>query len=277
MEYLKIGQMAKLNHISEQTLRLYDRMGLLKPQVVDPDSSYRYYDIRQSAKLDMIQHMKTLGMSLKEITDLFNSRDTSSITGRLEEKNKQIDLEMRELKNQKRAVERMVESIERYQNSPPDASIVLEYINKRYIYCIDSGINFYNYDIRVYEGILRKLKGSLRQDMLPETFFLNAGTILRQDHLLQRQFVSTEVFVFVDKEFAESDLVRQIHSGTYLCIYCDCFEKEIEYANRLLDEIQQKDYTVCGDFICEVIFEPPVSSAQSRGMFMRLQVPIRLC
>ena len=30
---------------------------------------YRYYDIRQSAQLDMIQHMKALGMSLKDIRE----------------------------------------------------------------------------------------------------------------------------------------------------------------------------------------------------------------
>ncbi|MEG0167424.1 MAG: MerR family DNA-binding transcriptional regulator, partial [Ruthenibacterium sp.] len=33
MEHLTIGQMAALNHISEQTLRLYDKLGLLSPAV----------------------------------------------------------------------------------------------------------------------------------------------------------------------------------------------------------------------------------------------------
>ena len=31
----------------------------------DAENGYRYYDIRQSAQLDMIQRMKALGMSLK--------------------------------------------------------------------------------------------------------------------------------------------------------------------------------------------------------------------
>lgn len=35
LQRLTIGQMAQLNHISEQTLRLYDKEGLLKAQEVD--------------------------------------------------------------------------------------------------------------------------------------------------------------------------------------------------------------------------------------------------
>lgn len=67
MEKFTIGQMAKLNHISEQTLRFYDKMGILMPDTIDEKTGYRYYDIKQSAYLDMIQYMKSLGMKLKDI------------------------------------------------------------------------------------------------------------------------------------------------------------------------------------------------------------------
>lgn len=52
---LSIGQMARLNHVTEQTLRLYDKQGLLPPIAVDSASGYRYYHIAQSAQLDLIQ------------------------------------------------------------------------------------------------------------------------------------------------------------------------------------------------------------------------------
>lgn len=42
-------------------------MGLLKPCYVDEQTHYRYHDIKQNARLDMIQYMKELGMELKEI------------------------------------------------------------------------------------------------------------------------------------------------------------------------------------------------------------------
>ena len=55
---LSIGQMAKMNHTTVPTLRLYDQLGLLHPRYTDPETSYRYYDIRQNARFDLIQYMK---------------------------------------------------------------------------------------------------------------------------------------------------------------------------------------------------------------------------
>ena len=72
LQKLTIGQMAQLNHISEQTLRLYDRNGLLTPAMTDPATGYRYYHIGQSARLDMIQLLKTAGMTLRQIAALLD-------------------------------------------------------------------------------------------------------------------------------------------------------------------------------------------------------------
>jgi DNA-binding transcriptional MerR regulator len=59
MKKLSIGEMAKINHVSVQTLRYYDRIDLLKPIYVNEETNYRYYDIKQSAIVDMIQYMKS--------------------------------------------------------------------------------------------------------------------------------------------------------------------------------------------------------------------------
>jgi len=269
--------MAKLNHISEQTLRLYDKIGLLSPCRRDESNGYRYYDIRQSAQLDMIQYMKSLGMNLKEIKKQLDCSDMPSIKDILSQRKNQMDHQIKELEYQKRAIDRTVESLERYECSPSDGSIVLEYIPKRQIYYIDSGINFYDYGIATYEKILRELKESLIADKLPQIYFCNAGSILRQDDLVNRLFVSTEVFVFVDKEFVTSEVITTIPPNNYICIYCDGFHKEKEYAIRLLDEIDRKGYRINGDYLCEVISEAPIVEKNERGMFLRLQIPIKYC
>ena len=60
-DLLPIGKMAALNRVTVSTLRLYDEKGLLKPRYIDPQTGYRYYDINQNARLDMIAYMKELG------------------------------------------------------------------------------------------------------------------------------------------------------------------------------------------------------------------------
>ena len=123
---MTIGQMARMNHISEQTLRLYDREGLLSPLGRDEKNGYRYYDIRQSAQLDMIQYMKALGMPLKEIRVHMKKWDTGRLKQLLVENRDAIDRRIEELNLQKRAIERTLDSYERYEAAPPDGSIVLE-------------------------------------------------------------------------------------------------------------------------------------------------------
>ena len=84
LQRLTIGQMAQLNHISEQTLRLYDREGILKAQEVDPETDYRYYHILQSARIDLIQNMKMYGLTLKEIRSLLDCGSTEPVKEKLE-------------------------------------------------------------------------------------------------------------------------------------------------------------------------------------------------
>ena len=72
---VSIGRMAEMNGITVATLRLYDEMNLLKPRRTDPKTGYRYYDITQNARLDMIAYMKELGMSLSEIQNILEKED----------------------------------------------------------------------------------------------------------------------------------------------------------------------------------------------------------
>lgn len=68
---------------------------------------------------------------------------------------------------------------------------------------------------------------------------------------MARELVSTEVFVTVDKDYVEESLTTIIPAGSYLCIYCNKFEKEKNYIQRLLTEIENKQYQIMGDYICE--------------------------
>lgn len=274
MRLLTVGQMAALNHISEQTLRLYDRMGLLSPSKRG-DNGYRYYDIKQSAVLDIIHYMKSLGISLKEIKQQLEQRDLGRIEAALREKQRQTEEEIRLLKCQRRALERTVESLERYHAAPPDGTLQMEYIGTRQMYVTDTGINVYEHDVETYESMLRDLQDSLVKNNLPQIYFCNAGTVLRKHDFLASHIYATEVFVFVDREFVPEALTTTVPAGNYACIYCDSFYKEKEYVGRLRAYIEQNGCEVCGDYLCESISDIPVAEPNSRGLFLRLQVPVR--
>ena len=43
----RIGDVARLFHLSVSSLRHYEDEGLLVPEKIDPDTGYRYYSVRQ--------------------------------------------------------------------------------------------------------------------------------------------------------------------------------------------------------------------------------------
>ena len=69
MTYLSIGKIAKKANVSVETIRFYERKGLVEePQ--RKQSGYRQYLEDDVKKLIFIQHAKSLGFSLNEIKDL---------------------------------------------------------------------------------------------------------------------------------------------------------------------------------------------------------------
>lgn len=73
MSPLSIGEIAQRTGIAVDTIRYYEREGLL---VAPPraQSGYRQYTPDAIARLRFIRHAKTLGFSLREIRDLLSLR-----------------------------------------------------------------------------------------------------------------------------------------------------------------------------------------------------------
>ena len=79
----------------------------------------------------------------------------------------------------------------------------------------------------------------------------------------------------MDDDFPDHESVRSIDSAMYACIYLDSFDDEPEYAGRLLNYCRDHQYTISGDYICEVLTEFNVFDSEKRSMFLRLQVPLK--
>ncbi len=63
---LRIGELAAQAHITVQTLRFYERQGLV-PQAVRSASNYRLYPVASVQRVSLIKQAQSLGFSLKEI------------------------------------------------------------------------------------------------------------------------------------------------------------------------------------------------------------------
>ena len=272
---LSIGKMAEINHLSVATLRLYDRMGLLEPVFTDSETGYRYYSLRQNARLDMIAYMKDLGMSLSEIGDILSREDINLIEDILIRKNEQIHAQIAELRLQHERVGEAIRAIERRRKSPTTGTISLEYIDRRYIWCDKCARDFYRDGIMSYEEELFYFREKLLSEGFTHIQSYSIGTSVKLDDYVSSQMIPDRIFIFLDYRTAalHSDHIV-LDSAMHACIYAESFDEEAECAAKLLSFCRDRGYRITGDYICEVMNEENFFDSDDRRMFLRLQVPV---
>jgi len=72
---LKIGELAKRTGALVETIRYYEREGLL-PKPGRSEGNYRVYSDTDLERLQFIRHCRSLDMTLEEIRDLLRFRDS---------------------------------------------------------------------------------------------------------------------------------------------------------------------------------------------------------
>lgn len=76
---LKIGEVASQAGVGVETIRFYERKGLIdRPR--RPLSGFRHYDDQMPRRIRFIRHAQELGFSLREIRELFDLRVDPSVS-----------------------------------------------------------------------------------------------------------------------------------------------------------------------------------------------------
>ena len=73
MGKLTTGQLAKQANVNLETIRYYERRGLL-PQPPRNESGHRRYTLDALRRTEFIKRTQSLGFSIKEISDLLSLR-----------------------------------------------------------------------------------------------------------------------------------------------------------------------------------------------------------
>lgn len=98
---LTIGKLAKLCDISVETIRYYQRIGLVR--IPATTSSYRYYNDQDIDTLSFIQKAKDAGLQLNEIKELLQLEldDRVQVRHVIEQRLEKIDQRIQELQSLK--------------------------------------------------------------------------------------------------------------------------------------------------------------------------------
>ena len=97
-ETYKISELSKLYDICSDTMRHYERMGLLAP--IRGENGYRIYGISDICNLNVIRNLRNLGAPIETIRDYILGRTVESTLELLEGESIIIERKVRELQKQ---------------------------------------------------------------------------------------------------------------------------------------------------------------------------------
>ena len=80
----KIGELSKLYDISVDSIRYYEKAGILKP-IRDEENNYRLYTVEDVRTLTMIRELLNLNFSTEQIRDFDENRNVSNTKSMLEQ------------------------------------------------------------------------------------------------------------------------------------------------------------------------------------------------
>ena len=80
-----IGEVNNITGITRETLRHYDKLGIISPSYVDPVTKYRYYTYDQFWCFDIINVCRSLGVPLEKIKTILKTHNNEKVVELLSE------------------------------------------------------------------------------------------------------------------------------------------------------------------------------------------------
>ncbi|MBN1047024.1 MerR family transcriptional regulator [Clostridium botulinum] len=239
--YFSVGEAAKAVGMTSETLRHYDRIGLVKPSRKDEWTNYRYYTEQDIVRLNTIRALQQMDLPLKRIKEVLEYDDLQAIISFLTDTERKADEKIAELQYSKAKIQIAKADFERKLHEQPSATdISVKNIPRRVIMLSDTYAaptldNLWNYLGHFYD----KVPLANKNDFLFEDL---AGVYI--EHGKANMFA-------VCIHYANLDELKTLPAGKYLC--ADCTDENKESKTKELLQVVKKDYGIEPSFIVQQI------------------------
>lgn len=238
----RIGDVAKMFHISTGTLRHYERMGIVVPEFIEEKSGYRYYGIRQFEVLNTIRYLRVLDMPLEQIADFLANRDIQVIEEKLQNQKEMIREKKRQLEVIERKIDHRIHQIQDAVSSKLDEIRMQQTKACRIVWIRDSLKIHSHLDL---EYAIRRLEKD-QPDSL--TFLGKVGVGISEEKLENGQLDAYDrVFLVLDDEENYQGEVEQLPDTLSVAIrFCGGHQEAEKYYRKLLSYIKEHQLKIAG-------------------------------
>lgn len=238
--FFTIGETAKKTGMTGETLRHYDRIGLVKPSQRDEWTNYRYYTAEDIVLLNIVRMLQRMDIPLKKIKEVLEYDDIDKIIDFLNKAEKHVDEKIAMMKESKTMIRQAKADYERRPRRTFTENVYVERFLKQVILLSDtleapSVDNLWNYLSHFYNKV-----GKDRRRLFE---FEDAAGIYTEKGM-SRLFA-------VCVKYTQTDGLITLPEGNYLC--ADCTEKErADKLNELL-KIAGTEYNARPQFTVQKI------------------------
>lgn len=280
---LSIGEMAKLRNVTVDTLRHYDKVGLLKPYYTDPKTGYRYYSIYQYEVLGTIKELRKIGFSIEEIKEFLTNRNVKKSVQLLQKSVDNIQEKIKELQDIHNTLMTRINNIENFSNSYRNSDILIKHFEEREYIHSDRPVSWEDKE-NLYFGFLdleNRISGTIPVlasnkfgDFIKKEYFDE----IRQSSSFSQNLSAYEsqVFILVQNEEPKHP-TQKIEKGNFICSYYGGLtrEKMLPQLKKLLDYCDIHGYVIIGDALR--IMQVDISlTDQYDEAYYEIQIPIQV-
>lgn len=236
-----IGEAAKAVHTTSETLRHYDRIGLVKPSRKDEWTNYRYYTEQDIVHLHTVRALQSMDLSLLEIKKLLEYDDLEKIVDFLAQAERKADEKIEALQYSKARIQLAKADYERkLQGRKSQTGTFIKELPQRVILLSDTlelptVDNLWNYLSHFYDKVTPARK---------DQFLFEDQAGIYTANGVSRLFS-------VCIRYEEIDGLKRLPRGSYLCAACG--EENREAAASELMRIAQTEYGAAPAFTVQLI------------------------
>lgn len=236
-----IGSAAKIVNMTIETLRHYDRIGLVKPSFKNKDTKYRYYTKEDIVLLNTVHALQQMDLPLQEIKKILEYDDLECIIDILKKAETKADEKISSLKYSKSKIQLAIGDFEKkLANMQNNQTFFIKEYPKRIIMLSDTLKhptldNLWNYLKHFYDHIPIEKRDFYTFEDLAGIYSEN-GT--------SRLFATCIRYI-------DTPELKTLPSGKYLCVNCT-EENRLTTLKRLLEEAKE-NYNVIPKFTIQQI------------------------
>lgn len=241
-KFFPIGEAAALAGTTSETLRHYDRIGLVKPGHKDEWTGYRYYTQQDIVRLNTVRALQMMDLSLKEIKEVLSWEDLEKLIAFFDETEKKADKKIETLRLGKKKIQAAKADYERKLKwrESKSAGVTIKELPERVILLSDTLEsptldNLWNY--------LSNFYGKMSPGQKEQFYFEDLAGIYAEDDW-QRLFA-------LCIRYTDIPGIKKLPAGRYLC--ADCTQEEREETVRELKEEARSDYKAEADFSVQLV------------------------